>query len=505
MADTNMTRSEPAFAGSASQWHPDYEDRAPEWRVCRDAFRGETRIKERDSWAGDVTAGSMDTPYLPVPDGFRVFDTATLRARAYNQYKLRARFPEILAPTIMGMVGIIHRSESNILLPPSMEPLWERATRDKLPLEALHRRITTELLITGRYGLLAGAKSNPEPGDLPFLTGYTAEEILNWDEDNLDLFVLNESGYYRDGFSWKEEFRYRVLRLDESGRYVAEVHDQVGGVDRSVMPTGRGNQPLTAIPFTIIGARDLSLTPETPPLIGVARSSIAQYQLNADYRWQLFMSGQETAVIVNNDPPEAVGAGVILTLMSDGDMPADFKYVGPSCRGIQAHKEAIQEEQKTAMQAAGAMFDTRQPANESGDARRLRYAAQTATLVTVSMSSAQGLERALRSIAVMMGEDPEQVVVAPDLNFVNTALTPQEVKEVIEGWQMGGYSYETMYERLRRGDAVSAERGPDDELRLMDNERIPVSPQEAGILTDPTSMIPAESSAPNEVPDGDST
>lgn len=503
MPETNRTPAQPVFAGSASQWHPLYDDRQPEWRICRDAFRGETQIKLRDSWSGAVV--SMDTPYLPIPDGFRFFPDNTIRARAYHQYKLRARFPEILAPTIMGMVGIIHRSESNIQLPASMEPLWERSTRDKLPLEALHRRITTELLITGRYGLLAGAKSNPEPGDLPFLTGYTAEEILNWDEDNLDLFVLDESGYYRDGFSWKEEFKYRVLYLDDQGRYVAEMHDQTGGIDRVVMPTARGGQFMTQIPFTIIGARDLSLNPETPPLIGVARSCVAQYQLNADYRWQLFMSGQETAVIINNDPPEAVGAGVILKLESEGDLQADFKYVGPSCKGIQAHKEAIGEEQKTAMQAAGAMFDTRQPANESGDARRLRYAAQTATLVTVSMSSAQGLERALRSIAVMMGENPEEVTVTPDLNFVNTALTPQEVLQVIEGWQNGGYSYETMYERLRRGDAVSAERAPDDELRLMDNERITISPREAGIITDPASMIPVDQTTETPATEGGST
>ncbi|MCZ2501132.1 hypothetical protein GN316_31605, partial [Xylophilus sp. Kf1] len=77
----------------------------------------------------------------------------------FEAYQTRAQFSEILAPTIRGMIGVIHRTEAQIDMPPAMEGLWERATADGLPLEALHRRITAELLLTGRYGLLADAAS----------------------------------------------------------------------------------------------------------------------------------------------------------------------------------------------------------------------------------------------------------------------------------------------------------------------------------------------------------
>jgi hypothetical protein len=84
----------------------------------------------------------------------------------YAAYQERAQFPEIVRPTIHGMIGVIHRTEAQIEMPTAMEPLWEKATRDGLPLEALHRRITAELLTTGRYGLLADAAVNGS--DLPF-------------------------------------------------------------------------------------------------------------------------------------------------------------------------------------------------------------------------------------------------------------------------------------------------------------------------------------------------
>lgn len=78
-----------------------------------------------------------------------------------------------------------------------MQPLWEKATKDGLPLEALHRRITAELLTTGRYALLADAAT--EGSDLPWLAGYTAEALINWADDR-SMFVLDESGLRREGF-----------------------------------------------------------------------------------------------------------------------------------------------------------------------------------------------------------------------------------------------------------------------------------------------------------------
>ncbi|MCF6367274.1 hypothetical protein [Rhizobium halophilum] len=60
-----------------------------------------------------------------------------------------------------------------------------------LPLEALHRRITAELLPTARYALLVDAAT--ESSDLPWLAGYSAEALIDWAADRMP-FVLDESG-----------------------------------------------------------------------------------------------------------------------------------------------------------------------------------------------------------------------------------------------------------------------------------------------------------------------
>lgn len=433
--------------------HPDYADRKAEWQMMRDCARG----------AKDVAARGEH--YLPMPSGFRVQEDG---GRAmYTAYSTRAQFPDLLAPTIGGMVGVIHRTEAQITMPKAMEGLWERATKDGLTLEALHRRVTAELLLIGRYCLMADASATGS--DLPWLAGYSAEALINWDA-NRDFFVLDESGPIRDGFNWKEERKFRVLSLTEGGQYQAQVYEGTVEAGDALIPTARGGLPLDVIPLTVIGARDLSLTPDEPPLIGVARSSLALYRLDADYRHQLYMTGQETLVIINGDAPSAVGAGVVLTLRGDEGNRPDAKYVGPAGTGIAAHRIAIQDEREAAVAAGARIFDSVQKSAESGEALRLRYAAQTATLTTIAQASAAGLEKALRYVALMIGANPQEVIVKPNLKFVEATMTPQEAAELVKVWQAGVISKLTLYENLQRGEIASAERSFDEEEDLIETE-----------------------------------
>lgn len=436
--------------------HPLYIERADEWSLMRDTTGGEKEVK------------GAGTQYLPQPSGFSAQEDGG--KSLYDAYQKRAQFPEIVHPTVHGMVGVIHRTEAQIEMPAAMQALWEKATKDGLPLEALHRRITAELLTTGRYALLADAAS--EGSDLPWLAGYSAEALINWADDRT-MFVLDESGLRREGFRWEREQRFRVLEMRD-GSYTVRTYT---GTERTpgneVTPAGRGNTKLNEIPFVVMGARDLSLAPELPPLLGVARSAIALYQLSADYRWQLFMTGQETLVVINGDPPSAVGAGAVIAI-KQGDQAGtpDVKYVGPAGTGIAAHRTAILDERQNAAQSGARLFNSSESKTaESGDALRIRFAAETATLTSIALSSAQGLEKALRHIAVMIGQSPDAVTVKPNLSFVDATLTPEQAASLVSLWQNGAIAYETLYENLQRGEIASAERDHEAEMKLIDEER----------------------------------
>lgn len=443
---------------SVDSRHPKYVEYEREWRIMRDTSRGEYLVKR---WS---------TEYLPKPSGFAM--QADGGEAMYAAYKKRAQFPEIVSPTIQGIIGIIHGQEWQVQLPDALEYIYEDATPEHINLESFMRRVTTETLLMGRYGVLTDVRNN-----LPYLAGYKAETIINWDEER-DLFVLDESDLRRTDFTWDTEEKYRVLML-EDGRYVQKVYIDGQWVDR-FEPTARGGSVLDEIPFVIIGAKDLRVDVEEPPLIGVARAALAQYRLDADYRHQLYMSGQETLFIINGEAPSVVGAGVVHRLEAPEGVQVDAKYVGPSGNTIEAHRVAIADESIRAAQSGARLLDQRERSGESGEARRLRFGAETASLKTIANTSAAGIEKALKYAARFIGANEDEVIVTPPPKLMEPIMSAQEAKTLVEGWQSGGYSYQTLYENLQRGQIASQERTFEDELSLMDGEQI--SMPEQGVM-----------------------
>lgn len=486
---------------SVDSVHPDYANRKAEWDLMRTCERGEQAIKE---------AGAT---YLPMPNGFTA--QADQGAGMYAAYKERARFLDLVNMTLGGMVGLIHRTEFKIEGLEEGKPLallHERATPDGLTLTAFSQQITRELLLQGRYGVLVDAErqdeSDPNPDAAPLLAGYAAETIINWSSD-FDLYVLDETDWVRsteNGFTWQQRRRFRVLRLagdvtenergeqvedaknrgyrqeiweegkllDETGRQRAPKKDETPPLTRDpemdAVPVARGGDELGEIPFVVVGPHTIALDPALPPLIGVARAVKAAYQLDADYRHQLFSSGQETLFVSGADDkevPTIVGAGVV---HSFGSPQAKAEYVGPAGRTITLHKEAIAEAKADAVAAGAQLFDKTDPADESGRAKKMRYTAQTATLTSIALASAAALERALRYAALMVGQTPEEVIVTPNLEFVEMEMTPQEAQALVAVWQSGAIAYETFYENLQRGRIASQERTAQEEQELIDQE-----------------------------------
>ncbi len=457
-------------SGAVNAHHPDYDDIATDWKLMRDSLAGEREVKEQGQ------------QYLPVPSGFLIQDDGG--KAEYNNYRTRAQFPRLVEPTLRGMWGVIHRKEADIKMPAAMEYLWEKATKDGLTLEGFHRRITKELLATGRYIVFVDTASTGD-GE-PWLAGYDAEHLINWSEFG-DFYVLDETRLVRRGFAWVPRNKWRVLEMvdpvdpdaafkpgDVSQGYTVTVYD--GRTDpadaETFEPVARGGKTLEEIPLVVIGASDVKIALDEVPMLGVAQAAFAMYRLDADYRHQLYMSGQETFVCIKTtkeQAPRAVGASVILTL-PDG---ADAKYVSPTCKGIEAHRLAIQDEAEKAASAGARLFDNAKKAAESGDALKIRFAGQTATLTSIAISSAAGLERALKYVATFMGLNPDDVVVTPNLSFIDATLTGVDALNLVKIWQANVISKQTLYEALQRGEIASTERSFEDEQALIEDELPP--------------------------------
>lgn len=131
--------------------HPEYKARRAEWNKCSDCFIGESAVKEKS------------TIYLPKLE--RHDDTAEGKAR-YQDYLNRATFFGVVSTVVTGRVGQVMRLPAQIDFAPEMQSWSETIMRDESSLTEMTKRVLTEVLTTGRVGLLL---DRPEDGGDPYI------------------------------------------------------------------------------------------------------------------------------------------------------------------------------------------------------------------------------------------------------------------------------------------------------------------------------------------------
>ena len=407
--------------------HPDYDAHAPFWTVMRDAVGGEDAIKRKGS------------TYLPVPSGMAQGHSSIPRADfpgsgveqspAFKNYLARARYPEMVAPTVEGMVGLMGRKAADVELPPSMEYLREQATIDGLTLDALMDRLRHEVAVTGREILLVEVD---EQG-LPFIVTYPAEAVTNWrtDGEDVTLLVLEEQVLEpgEDQFEHVSVTQWRSLELVDD-TYTVNLY-RLGDDNRPVLvdtivPEMRGGATLGFIPAVFVGSRDLLPQPDSIPLLAVANKSIHYYRQSADHGMQIYMAAHGTTPYIfgvpDTEAPSAIGPAELWT-SEQPDAKAGFIEV--SGAGLDASKTYLDETKQEIIQATiQAMSESKRDA-EAAETLRLRFQAQTATLTSIATATARGLEKALRMAAFWLGVNDEPTGEAVTITQPTQFITEQ--------------------------------------------------------------------------------
>lgn len=416
------------MAQQISEHHPEYAEFQEDWLLMRDAYRGERRVKLQ---------GTIYLPYTKahVLDGAGSNNLTSVGQQDYNAYKKRARFDNFVREAVQTAIGMMHSQPPDIKLPKAMEDI--RSSKGET-LADLLRRINVEQLITGRVGILADIPKQPRVGqDLPYLTTYIAERVINWDEKQ--LFVLDESEFERGmGLSWRKKNKYRVLAIDESGNYGQQEIDEDNSFSLADLrtPSYRG-RTLEQIPFAIANSVDVTNEVDEPPLLDLANLCMTIYRGDADYRHNLFMQGQDTFVTTGanfaEDEDVRVGAGARLDL----PMGATAEYVGVTSQGLEEQRNDLSNLRARAGTMGAQTLDSTSRERESGDSLRIRVAARTADMNQIVEVGAHALEDVLKSVAIWIGENPDEVSVVPNKEFGEAPLTGQTMVEIATAATLG--------------------------------------------------------------------
>lgn len=465
---------------SAKSVHPFYTAMLEKWELGRDSYGGEDAIKAKGKTYLPATSGQIQ-------DGADS-DNQSLGAKAYEAYKTRAVYPDTFKEAIEAAIGIMHREPPKIDLPDALEEMRKDSTLLGESLEMLLRKINVRQLTTGRLGLLADIRKEGEKAR-PVVAIYNELSIRNWDDtsindDDVDVrvVVLDESGYEMDAnFAWTFKNKYRVLgligpdgTLEKNGTYASVLLDEKDEITGAVLeaPNVTGNT-LDRIPFVFVNSKDLSPTPDAPPMDGLAKLCLAIYRGEADYRQNLFMQGQDTLVRIGaqGDEDDAVRTGAGARI--DVPLGGDAKYIGVSSNGLPEQRQALENDYKRAVQKSGQLLDATSRAKESGDALRIRVAAQTATLPQIAQTGAAALERVLRSLAEWYGANPDDVSVTPNLNFTEADLNGQTLVQIMQSKGLGAPISEESIHEWMQDEGFTKQTYEEEQKRLAGEEPPP--------------------------------
>lgn len=453
--------------------HPDYSRRVGQWIKMDDCFAGEEAVK----------AKRID--YLPATEGMQADGMTTPSApgwKDYEGYLLRAYYHNYVRDAVQAMIGIIHAKPAQITVPPRMEPILKNMTKTGETAQALLRRINTNQLVKGRLGLLVDIPTGLTVDKaVPYVAVYDALRVINWDQgllnegaNVLQLVVLDETGFRREGFTWKEERKYRVLtkgvpvslesgwetpQPDDKYAFCVKVNDTSMPVSADFKVPQLGGVELTKIPFIFVNANDLVPETDVSPLLTLANLSLAIYRADADYRQTLYLQGQQTLVLIgpqDTDTDDAdssavrVGNKAVLRMRLTGDA----KYVGVAPGGLDAMEKSLTNDKNVATREGAKFLDAgADDQGASGEALRVRVAARTTTLLSVSRTGGEALEQALKIEAEWMGEDPDEVKVVPNTDFADQSVQGAVLLAFMQAKQMGlPLSLESLHRMMRNND-----------------------------------------------------
>jgi len=460
---------------SYPQWvHPDYAYWYDEWMMIRDVCEGEKAVKD---------AGTL---YLPMLDG--------MDNDEYEAFKTRATFYNFTGRTASAMTGAIFRRQAQYNgFTDKLRKKMEDMTKDGRAFDTFAMETAEEVIKLGRAGVLIDmpAESTTEPR--PYMTLYTAEQILDWEEATIKgrlvpvKIVLREVELIRDprllAPSWAPV--YRVLTL-ESGVYrqriykakdpssIVEVAISDEYLSDTIIPRVRGNT-LDYIPFQIFGPMLGTLDIEKPTMFDIARLNVSHYNSYAALEHGRFYTGfpiyhvEAPASSGETDAEFEIGSARVWVTPS-GAKPGILEMNG---QGLKFLVEALDVKEQQAASLGGRMMGIRgQAVSESDNQLKISERNEQSVLLKITMNLDKGFTKLLRWWASMLDTaqtSTDKIGIEFNKDFLFDGVGAREFRAIHAMYKDGVIPIDIVYHYLRKSSVIPDWMNLDEFKRLLNS------------------------------------
>lgn len=424
--------------------HYAYTQSKKRWDRCRDTIQGQDAVYAR---------GETYLPRLAEQDD-----------KQYDAYKLRARFLNAMQRTIDGLTGLVMRKDP--LITGEFDNIQFNAD-DTFSTQQYMNGVLEEILSVGRGGTFIDMPEVPEELTVaqaeelkirPLWSYYQAEDILNWRKNEEDSYVMVSLREYvtrdlEDEFATDQIEQYRVLDLEpETGFYRQRVFNEAGQpIIDPIFPLMNGVN-MTSIPFIEHGTFK-------PPLMDVADNNLHHYRLQADLNHGLHFVALPTPWITGvdpNDAPTSIGPHKMWVFENENAKVGLLEFEGQGLEGIS--KEITKIEKNMAQLGARMLSDM--PTNdETATAAEIRSSAETSALSNIVSDLNEDFGRIAEiTLEWITGSvEDEESAIGYNTDLMPRSLDPQSLVALVQTWQAGAITIETLIENLQKGEIVESD------------------------------------------------
>lgn len=458
---------------NVSFMRPELANRVEEYALIRDALAGEVAVKKQT------------TKYLPPPNGCDISNPDD--KKRYTAYGKRAVFYGVTKRTVAGLIGQVFKKPVEIKTPDAMKVIIDNASGAGVSIEHLAKKAESYALAYGRCGVFVDypetggelTLAELESGNIrPTITVYSPMEIYNWRvvdrgaEEILSLIVIAESYVYEDdGFEMKNGGRFRVLMLDEEGKFVMQVWEQNNpsawdGVkslkgnfklSKEVRPTGPDGERINKIPFWFIGSENNDSSPDNPPMYDLASLNIAHYRNSADFEESVTINGQPTVFLQNfskdyiaNEMNGEVRLGSSGGIAGPLNSDVKILQVAPNL----LVKEAMEQKERQ-MVALGAKLVEQASVQRTAFEAGLEASSENSTLGNITNNVSNIFTKALEFCSFYMSLGEPEIIFKLNTDFDLATMSSEDRAEAIAEWQKGALTWREMRAVLKRAGVAT--------------------------------------------------
>ena len=201
--------------------------------------------------------------------------------------------------------------------------------------------------------------------------------------------------------------------------------------------------------------------------------NLDHYRLHADYRHGMHFTALPTAWVSGFDKAATLRIGSSTAWVTDtpGASAGFLEYTG---QGLTTFERAMDRDEKLMAILGARLLESQKRVGEAAEAIELKQSGENSILGALAACVGMSLTQVLRwaywwNSTEAMPDDVsnEDVVIELNTDYSTRGLTANEIVAIVQAWQSGALSRDSMLDIFRRGEVLPEGRTNEEEVRLI--------------------------------------